>query len=108
MREGHGVSARVLVADLSKDAGIGAVASSIESDSGIAVLVNDAGFSGTALGGPLTSALSSPGTLGSSGLPTTVLGVVARVLLVIRRSPRAERFGPIRNREAPIGEPRLA
>ena len=51
MRERHGVSARVLVADLSEDSGIDAVTSSIEGEPGLAVLVNDAGFSGY---GPFT------------------------------------------------------
>ena len=46
LRERHGASARVLAADLSEDAGIDAVVWSIERGSGLAVLVNDAGFSG--------------------------------------------------------------
>jgi hypothetical protein len=48
LREQHGVSARVLIADLSEDGGIDAATSSIQSESELAVLVNDAGFSGMA------------------------------------------------------------
>ncbi len=44
----HGVSARVLIADLPEDGGIDAITSSIQSESELAVLVNDAGFSGMA------------------------------------------------------------
>lgn len=40
---------------------------------------------GTALGGPLTTALGPRATLGGSGLATVVLGVVACVLLLARR-----------------------
>ena len=46
LRERHGVLARILVADLSEDRGIEAVTSSIEREPELAVLVNDAGFSG--------------------------------------------------------------
>ena len=45
LREQHGVSARVLIADPSEDGGIDAVASPIQSESELAVLINDAGFS---------------------------------------------------------------
>jgi predicted MFS family arabinose efflux permease len=41
---------------------------------------------GTALGGPLTTALGPRATLGGSGLATVVLGAVACVLLLARRS----------------------
>jgi MFS family permease len=40
---------------------------------------------GTALGGPLTTALGPRATLGGSGLATVVLGVVAAILLLVRR-----------------------
>jgi len=43
---------------------------------------------GTALGGPLTTALGPRSTLGGSGLATVVLGGVAGVLLLARRSNR--------------------
>lgn len=46
LRERHGVLARVVIADLSEDRGIEAVTSSIEREPELAVLVNDAGFSG--------------------------------------------------------------
>jgi short-subunit dehydrogenase len=46
LRERHGVVARILPADLSEDGGIDVLASLIEEESGLAVLVNDAGFSG--------------------------------------------------------------
>jgi MFS family permease len=41
---------------------------------------------GTALGGPLTTALGPRATLGVSGLATVVLGVVACLLLTLRRN----------------------
>jgi hypothetical protein len=41
---------------------------------------------GTALGGPLTTALGRRATLGGSGLTTVVLGAVAFVLLLARRT----------------------
>ncbi|HEY9411017.1 MAG TPA: MFS transporter [Jiangellaceae bacterium] len=44
---------------------------------------------GTALGGPLTTALGPRATLGGSGLATVVLGVVAGVLLARRRRQRS-------------------
>jgi hypothetical protein len=40
---------------------------------------------GTALGGPLTTVLGPRATLGGSGLATVALGVVACVLLLVRR-----------------------
>jgi O-antigen/teichoic acid export membrane protein len=40
---------------------------------------------GTALGGPLTTALGPRATLGGSGLATMALGAVACVLLLARR-----------------------
>jgi MFS family permease len=45
---------------------------------------------GTALGGPLTTALGPRGTLGASGLATVALGIIACALLLGReaRSPR--------------------
>jgi MFS family permease len=43
---------------------------------------------GTALGGPLTTALGPRATLGGSGLVTVALGVVAGVLLLARRGKR--------------------
>jgi predicted MFS family arabinose efflux permease len=43
---------------------------------------------GTALGGPLTTALSPRATLGGSGLATVALGAVACVLLLVRRMHR--------------------
>ena len=43
---------------------------------------------GTALGGPLTTALGPRATLGGSGLATVALGVVASVLLLVRRRGR--------------------
>ncbi|WP_157253725.1 MFS transporter [Nonomuraea typhae] len=46
---------------------------------------------GTALGGPLTTALGPQATLGGSGLVTVALGVIASVLLLVarRRKPAA-------------------
>jgi hypothetical protein len=41
---------------------------------------------GTALGGPLTSALGPRMTLGGSGLATVVLGAIACLLLLARRA----------------------
>jgi predicted MFS family arabinose efflux permease len=58
---------------------------------------------GTALGGPLTTALGPRATLAGSGLATVALGGVACILLLARR----RRTKPIRNREAPVTEPRL-
>jgi MFS family permease len=43
---------------------------------------------GTALGGPLTTALGPRATLGGSGVATVVLGVVAAILLLARRTNR--------------------
>ena len=43
---------------------------------------------GTALGGPLTTALGPRATLGGSGLATVALGAVACVLLLARRMHR--------------------
>ena len=43
---------------------------------------------GTALGGPLTTALGPQATLGGSGLATVALGAVACVLLLARRRHR--------------------
>jgi NAD(P)-dependent dehydrogenase (short-subunit alcohol dehydrogenase family) len=43
LREQHGVSARLLIADLSEDGGIDALTSLIQSESELGVLVNDAG-----------------------------------------------------------------
>jgi predicted MFS family arabinose efflux permease len=40
---------------------------------------------GTALGGPLTTSLGARATLGGSGIATVVLGVVAGLLLLLRR-----------------------
>jgi hypothetical protein len=40
---------------------------------------------GTALGGPLTTALGPRATLGGSGLTTVLLGAVAGTLLLARR-----------------------
>jgi short-subunit dehydrogenase len=51
LREQRGVSARVLIAHLSEKSGIDAVTSSIQSESELAALVNDAGFSGMARSG---------------------------------------------------------
>jgi uncharacterized protein len=42
LRERHGVSARVLIADLSEDGGIDVATSSIQGESELAVLVNAA------------------------------------------------------------------
>ena len=47
---------------------------------------------GTALGGPLTTALGPRATLGSSGLATVVLGAAACVLLARRREPDRSRI----------------
>jgi hypothetical protein len=57
---------------------------------------------GTALGGPLTTALGPRATLGGSGLVTVMLGVVACVLLLARHK------NEVRNREAPPIEPHVA
>jgi MFS family permease len=46
---------------------------------------------GTALGGPLTTALGPRGTLSGSGLATVVLGVIACAVLLARRNRRAPR-----------------
>ncbi len=51
---------------------------------------------GTALGGPLTSALGPRPTLGSSGLATVALGLVAGTLLLLSRH---------RKRPAPVTPP---
>jgi MFS family permease len=48
---------------------------------------------GTALGGPVTTALGPRATLGGSGLVTVLLGVVACVLLLARRRLRPNRSG---------------
>jgi hypothetical protein len=53
-----------------------------------AVLLLTASPLGTALGGPLTTALGPRAALGGSGLATVVLGVVACVLLLGRRRNR--------------------
>ncbi|GAA4903029.1 putative MFS family arabinose efflux permease [Stackebrandtia albiflava] len=45
---------------------------------------------GTALGGPLTAAWGPRATLGASGLATVALGVIACLLLLWRRTTRAE------------------
>jgi predicted MFS family arabinose efflux permease len=55
---------------------------------------------GTALGGPLTTALGPRATLGGSGLATVVLGTVASVLLLARRSRSPGRSG-IEKRASP-------
>jgi MFS family permease len=48
---------------------------------------------GTALGGPLTTALGPRATLGGSGLATVVLGVIARAFLLARRRTSSDRSG---------------
>ena len=53
-------------------------------------------------GGPLTTTLGPRATLGSSGLATVMLGVIAGVLLLARHGNQ------VRNREAPSPERHLA
>jgi MFS family permease len=48
---------------------------------------------GTALGGPLTTAWGPRATLGGSGATTVVLGVVAALLLFVRRGRSSDRAG---------------
>ena len=54
-------------------------------DAGVADIALLLVILGTALGGPLTTALGPRATLGGSGLATVVLGAVACVLLLARR-----------------------
>ena len=48
---------------------------------------------GTALGGPLSTALGPRATLGGSGLATVVLGVIAGAFLLARRRTSSDRSG---------------
>jgi predicted MFS family arabinose efflux permease len=56
---------------------------------------------GTALGGPLTTALGPRATLGGSGLATVVLGAVACVLLLARRRNEMTNRSGIEKRRSP-------
>jgi MFS family permease len=58
---------------------------------------------GTALGGPLTSTFGPRATLGGSGAATVLLGAIAGVLLLARRTS-----APVRNREASAAARHLA